>query len=888
MTTPPTGPPDLRLVFDGRPHPVRPGQTAVIGRDLGCELTVADARASRRHAQVHFDGRAWVLTDLGSSNGTYLAGQRLATRSSVPLTGDTAVRLGAVDGPEIEIRIDTAPASATGAPPAGQRLPRPATGPTAHRTPSAPMPSASQPAAARPSASQPAAARPAAAQAAYAPAGGSPAGPAQSAEARSSRLSQPLPQRKAGLLPTSPSHTGVVFDRWSLPSGPLATRTPSGRATVTGAVPQVLSVPEPQRGVGAGFTIGRGLENQIVVDDLLASRQHVRLVPRPGGFDVHDLDSRNGTYVNGRRVQHAGLAEGDLLAVGHSRFTVRHGQLVASVDEGDVNFVANHLTFTLESGKVLLDDVSFALEGSSLLAVVGPSGAGKSTLLKALTGSQQATSGEVYYDGRDLYDNYQDLRHRIGVVPQDDVVHRQLTVKQALRFAAELRFPDDLDKHLREQRVDEVMHELDLTNHADTRVDKLSGGQRKRTSVALELLTRPSLLFLDEPTSGLDPGLDKQVMHTLRGLADGGRTVVVITHSVANLGVCDKVLLLAPGGKVAYFGPPNEMLSFFAASDHADVFTAVSRDAEGAKQRFQHSPLMQEQVEAPLRAPRPFQPGPPEKPPRQQSIPSQLSTLARRHLRVILADKGYALFMLLLPMVLAVLTMVVPGKSGLGMPIPPQLRTTEAMQLLVVLIVGAIFMGTAASVRELVGERAIFLREKAVGLSPQAYLWGKMTIFGVLTLIQSIIMVLLVLLVKPGPQDAILLGSPTAELVVTCWFTAFAAVALGLVMSSFVKTSEQVMPLLVVSVMAQLVFCGGLFPVNGRPVLEQLSWITPARWGYAGTAATSDLSAIWPKADDPLWQHEPTYLLLALGMLVVIALAFSFVTLWRLGRKADA
>ncbi|KNX36564.1 FHA domain-containing protein [Luteipulveratus halotolerans] len=906
MTTPTTGPADLRLVFQGRPLIVRPGQTAVVGRDLGCDLTVADSRASRQHAQVHFDGRVWLLVDRGSSNGTYLDGRRLAPHTPTPIGPGASIRLGAQDGPEVTVDRAAGPApSASGS----NRLPPPAAQPGSHQTgPQHPTPRHGAPAsAARPVPQQPAAARPAPAaqptaqpqraaepQPSYATTNPAPA--QQPAQARSSRLSQPLPQRKAGsLLPDNPaSHTGVVFDRWTLPSGPIATRGSSGtsgRATVTGAVPQVLAVPQEARGRSsqAGFTIGRGLENQIVVDDLLASRQHVRLVPRPqGGFEVHDLGSRNGTYVNGQRVQHAGLSEGELLAVGHSRFTVRHGQLVASVDEGDVNFVANHLSFTLDSGKKLLDDISFALEGSSLLAVVGPSGAGKSTLLKALTGAQQATEGEVYYDGRDLYDNYQDLRHRIGVVPQDDVVHRQLTVTQALRFAAELRFPDDLDKHLREQRVDEVMHELDLTAHADTRVDKLSGGQRKRTSVALELLTRPSLLFLDEPTSGLDPGLDKQVMHTLRELADGGRTVVVITHSVANLNVCDKVLLLAPGGKVAYFGPPSEMLGFFGAADHADIFTSVARDPEGSKGRFRSSPLMQEQVEAPLRAPRPFRPGPPEKPPRQQSIPSQLSTLARRHLRVILADRGYAAFMLLLPMVLAVLTMVVPGKNGLGMPIPPQLRTTEAMQLLVVLIVGAIFMGTAASVRELVGERAIFLREKAVGLSPQAYLWGKLTIFGLLTLVQSIIMVLLVMLAKPGPADALLFGSPTAEIVITCWFTAFAAVALGLLMSSFVKTSEQVMPLLVVSVMAQLVFCGGLFPVNGRPVLEQLSWLTPARWGYAGTAATSDLPKIWPKADDPLWQHEVTYLLLALAMLAVLAMAYSAVTMWRITRKADA
>jgi ABC-type multidrug transport system ATPase subunit len=207
---------------------------------------------------------------------------------------------------------------------------------------------------------------------------------------------------------------------------------------------------------------------------------------------------------------------------------------------------------------------------------------------------------EVLYAGRDLYENYADLRNRIGVVPQDDVVHYQLTVRQALRFAAELRFPDDLDPDLRERRVEEVIDELGLTGNAETRVSQLSGGQRKRTSVALELLTRPSLLFLDEPTSGLDPGLDKAVMHTLRTLADGGRTVVVTTHNVANLGLCDHVLLLAAGGSVAYFGPPGEVLPFFGVSDYADVFTAVTNDPVISTQRYEQSQLREQQVGIPL------------------------------------------------------------------------------------------------------------------------------------------------------------------------------------------------------------------------------------------------------------------------------------------------
>ncbi len=841
----------VTLSLDGQSITLESAELAVVGRSHDCELVVADAGASRHHAQFHRRGTAVVVEDLGSSNGTWVDGARITGPAT--LTDGQQVRIGGRDGAAVQVAITKAarvrmPGASSGAP-ADTRSPLPT------RTPPRPTPDP---------------------------------------PARAANISQPLPRRKhvAAAPPAAPSNTGVVFDRWTLPSGPMPTRTPQpqARATVTGSVPQVMPVPpqspSPQGGPGgpAGpFTIGRGLENKIVVDDLLVSRQHARLSPDPHGFQVHDLGSRNGTYVNGHRIQAAHIGEGDLLAVGHSRFTVRHGQLVASIDEGDVNFVANHLSYTLPDGKKLLDDVSFGLEGSSLLAVIGPSGAGKSTMLKALTGSQQATEGEVYYDGRDLYANFQDLRHRIGVVPQDDVVHRQLTVRQALRFAAELRFPDDLDKELREQRVEEVMGELELTAHATTRVDRLSGGQRKRTSVALELLTRPSLLFLDEPTSGLDPGLDKQVMQTLRELADGGRTVVVITHSVANLRVCDKVLLLAPGGKVAYFGPPDGMLGFFGATDHADIFTSVSRDPDGAQQRFRMSPLENEQVEGPLSAPRPVAP-PLEKPPRQQSIPSQLSTLARRHVRVILADRGYSAFMLLLPVVLAVLTMVVPGDHGLELQ-TERLRTTEPMQLLVVLIIGAVFMGTAASVRELVGERAIYKREKAVGLSSQAYLWGKLTIFGVLTLLQAVILVLLVGLRKPGPSEAVLLGSPTLELIVACWLTALAAVALGLLMSSFVRTSEQVMPLLVVSIMAQLVLCGGLFPVHGRVGLEQLSWLAPARWGYAQTASTVDLGTILPsQGDEWLWNHTAGVWLLGGGMLLVLTAAFSCLTLWRLIR----
>lgn len=846
---------DVRIRYGDKARRMTEGETLTIGRGRDMDLMVTEPGASRRHAQLRRVGDRIEVIDLGSSNGTFVDGARITGPQQVGHNG--RIQLG--DTTSTALVVESA-----------------ATGRHARLPQSGPMPKR-----------QPAP-------------GAGPTGPTQPrGQAAPAGTPAPSPQARrlpaTSSVPRSPSHTGVVFDRYELQQA-MAAAPPGGASAtaVQGAAPQVVA---QSMGGPQALSIGRGLDNTIVVDDLLVSRHHTRLHPRPNGFEVEDLNSRNGTYVNGQRISRGHLGEGDFLAVGHSRFTVLQGQLVASLDEGDVNFVANHLSFTLDSGKSLLDDISFALEGSSLLAVIGPSGAGKSTLLKALTGSQRATQGEVYYDGRDLYENFDDLRHRIGVVPQDDVVHRQLTVRQALRYAAELRFPDDLDKSLREQRVEEVMQELDLGHHGDTRVDKLSGGQRKRTSVALELLTRPSLLFLDEPTSGLDPGLDKQVMQTLRGLADGGRTVVVVTHSVANLGVCDKVLLLAPGGSVAYFGPPDKLLDFFGFQDHADVFTAVAKDPKGSQARFRNSPMAVEQIDAPLRSSR--RPNAPlEKPPRQQSIASQLSTLARRHARVILADRGYTAFTFLLPIALAIMAMIVPGKQGLALPdfaAGEQGKASEPLSLLVVIIVGALFMGTATSIRELVGERAIYTREKAVGLSPAAYLWGKLTIFGLVTLVQSSLLVLITLLVKKAPSEAVMLGSPTAELILTCWFTAFSAMALGLLLSSIVKTSEQVMPLLVLTVMAQLVLCGGLFPVDGRPVMEQLSWLTPGRWGYAAAAGITDVVNIFPNGqgkqldsiNDPLWTHSPGYLMLALGMLLVLTAIFAVVTQVRLSKTKD-
>ena len=319
--------------------------------------------------------------------------------------------------------------------------------------------------------------------------------------------------------------------------------------------------PAPAAGAPGAIKIGRATDNDIVVPDVLASRHHATLVPTPSGTEIRDNRSINGTFVNGARVDSAMLREGDTVTIGNIDLVFTGGTLArrtetaAATQTGGLE--VHSVTWTIEGNKTLLDSISIAARPGTLTAVIGPSGAGKSTFAKLVAGYTHPTTGTVSFEGHNIHAEYASLRSRIGMVPQDDVVHGQLTVRQALMFAAELRLPPDTTKADREQVVMQVLEELEMTKHLETRVDKLSGGQRKRASVALELLTGPSLLILDEPTSGLDPALDRQVMTMLRQLADAGRVVLVVTHSLTYLDVCDQVLLLAPGGKTAFYGPPE-------------------------------------------------------------------------------------------------------------------------------------------------------------------------------------------------------------------------------------------------------------------------------------------------------------------------------------------
>jgi hypothetical protein len=389
--------------------------------------------------------------------------------------------------------------------------------------------------------------------------------------------------------------------------------------------------------------------------------------------------------------------------------------------------------------------------------------------------------------------------------------------------------------------------------------------------VALELLTGPSLLILDEPTSGLDPALDRQVMTMLRQLADAGRVVLVVTHSLTYLDVCDQVLLLAPGGKTAFCGPPGQIGPAMGTTNWADIFSTVANDPDGSRARYL------------ARTGPPPAPPPAEKPaelgdPAHTSLVRQFSTIARRQMRLIISDRGYFLFLALLPFIMGSLSMSVPGDVGFGIPNPLGAAPNEPGQILVLLNVGAVFMGTALTIRDLIGERAIFLREQAVGLSTSAYLLAKVCVYTVFAIVQSAIVSVIAVLGKGAPtQGAVALGKPALELFADVALTCVASAMLGLALSAVAKSNEQIMPLLVVAVMSQLVFSGGMIPVTARVGLDQMSWATPARWGFAASASTADLTKLVPgplTPKDSHWKHTAATWWFDVGMLFVISAVY--------------
>jgi len=352
------------------------------------------------------------------------------------------------------------------------------------------------------------------------------------------------------------------------------------------------------------ITIGRDPHARVPLDSPVISRQHARLDPtKDGGHILTDLNSKNGTFVNGKRITRVRLRTGDVIRIGPYKFIYRPTGLTGFTDQGSIRIdgIKLHQEVPARNGrKTILNRVSLSVLPKEFVALVGSSGAGKTTLLDALSGARRA-HGLVRVNGEDFYQNYDAYRSLLGYVPQEDIIHRELNLESALRYAARLRLPPDLTETEIEARIQQVLGEVEMTPQHGQVINSLSGGQRKRASIAVELLGNTSLFFLDEPTSGLDPSLEKKMMVMLRDLANRGRTVILVTHATANIEQCDHVVFMAQG-RMVFFGPPAEALQFFGVRSFADIYDLIERNPEQWEQRFHHSPLYDRYVRQRLRA----------------------------------------------------------------------------------------------------------------------------------------------------------------------------------------------------------------------------------------------------------------------------------------------
>lgn len=527
-------------------------------------------------------------------------------------------------------------------------------------------------------------------------------------------------------------------------------------------------------------------------------------------------------------------------------------------------------------GQQVLAGVSFTAEPGTMTAVVAPSAATRSGLVTLLGGAARPSFGDVTLGGHHLHT--ETLRPHVSMVPRNDLLHPQLTIEQALGYVAELRLPPSTSKDERRRIVDQVIDEMALNRSRTTQIGALSHEQRKRATLAAELITAPSLLVVDDPTAGLDQEQQRQMMGILRRWAEAGRIVVLSTTAVDQIQGCDQVVLLTSAGTPGYIGPPGEIETVLDNSSWPDILTQVATDPDRAHRAFlarESQPVVKPpDTAAPLDIPR------------RPSLWRQIGVAARRQAWLIAGNQRYLIFLTILPLLFGGLALVVPGDAGLGRADPYGNSPDEALEILVVLNLAAVTMGTALGIRDLFRERHIFRREQAGGLSTSAYLTAKILIYAVVILVQTAIITMVTVVGKGAPaRGAVLLGSPVLELYLTLALTGIVSTIVALALSSLAQYGEQVLLMAVLAILLSLLFCGGAFPLAGRLVLEQISWLLPAQWGFAASASDVDLHAVNVLASNAAnWNHSAGRWLFDLGMLIAFgAAATAF--LWRRLRR---
>lgn len=611
----------------------------------------------------------------------------------------------------------------------------------------------------------------------------------------------------------------------------------------TPTVGQILvrGLPTERIVIDGVMTVGRDSACEVVLNDKSVSRRHATLQPMPnGGCLVRDEHSQGGSFVNGRRFDEHEFTVGDRLEIGPFCFQFDGLALVrvANTSGGSIRAVGifmqvsersliGTLTGRARTTNVILDDVSVAVPPSRFFGLIGPSGAGKSSLLHTLAGLRKPESGMVLIDGEDIYAN--DVPPSFGFVPQDDIVHPELTVRQALQFSARLRLARETPRHELNRLIAQTMEQLLLTQRADLPIWRLSGGQRKRVSVAVELLARPSILFLDEPSSGLDPATEFQLMTLLRDLADTGCTIVCTTHVMENAFLIDQLVILT-GGCLAFQGSPAEVKEYFHVKKLTDLYDELS---EKLPKHWQSAFVEH-------RAAKPSEP--PTLPSTVRSTTKvrramALPILIARQWTILKSDWRNFLILLGQPPIIAALVCWVVGKD-----------VTEPRDLIMFFAyLSTLWFGTSNAAQEIVKEIAIYRRERLVGVGAHPYLLSKFFFLSFITCVQSTILYLLMLGFE-GSRD----GSMLIQLG-GLWGTAIASVGIGCAISAMARSVMQAVMIVPLVLIPMIIFSGFVIRATGMTdSVRRASLCTP---GFAAQLMM-DLSFVYNRPWEEISEKE--------------------------------
>ena len=579
------------------------------------------------------------------------------------------------------------------------------------------------------------------------------------------------------------------------------------------------------------ITIGRDNSCDIQLEHISVSTFHAVITMKNGCYFIEDNNSINGVSVNGKKVSglHPLNDERDLIVITNSKLIFSKTRILYCCFTEGVRIEATNVIKRTDKEKVICNDVDLIIKPCEMVAILGGSGAGKSTLMNCLSGYSVPTQGHVSVNRVDLYENFSTLKSIIGYVPQSDIVHDNLSVFDMLNYAAKLRLPTEITEDNRIKRVNEVLDILDLSDHKDTFVKKLSGGQRKRASIAVELLSDLTLFFLDEPDSGLDPWTARKLMETLKSMTNEGKTVVFVTHNIDNLHLCNKIAFMGAGGNLCFCGNKSEVEEFFGTDDKTEIYSMIEdeNDALIQKARYKGKPIARPPSKNDSKTPTKAS---------NRGFFKQANVLFRRRLQILVNDRKRLLLILAQAPLLAFFIFLVSNENLYE-------DYTITKSILFALSCSAFWIGILNSIQEVCKERNILKREYMTGMRLDAYIFSIMLSLAILCLIQSLMLSsVFVFLTTQLPTQGALVRFGFIEVFGTAFLTALAASAMGIFVSSLFKHTDQAMTIAPLLLMPQMLFAGVIFELNR--FTEIVSKFIVCRWSMDGFGATVGLNVM--------------------------------------------